>query len=252
VPDPAQIDDGLLALAIGTFFIAGIVKGIVGFGLPTIGLAVMAAIVGMKTAIALTVMPALFTNVAQALVGGRLILLLGRLWPMLIMIVIGVFFGTLLLVRADGAVLAVGLGAIMAVYAGFGLAEITLPRAGRAESWLSPIIGTINGVITGLTGTFIVPGILYMQTLGMERKELVQAMGIVFLLSTAALGVFMTRVSLMTTDLAVISLAAVGPAFAGMWVGQQVSKRLSDVGFARAFFCGLLLVGLFLVYRNAG
>ena len=50
-------------------------------------------------------------------------------------------------------------------------------------------MGGVNGILTGLTGTFVVPGVPYLQALGLDRMALVQAMGILFTVSTIALAV---------------------------------------------------------------
>jgi hypothetical protein len=44
---------------------------------------------------------------------------------------------------------------------------------------------------------------------------------------------------------AVVSAAAVVPALAGMWIGQQVRNRLSVEQFRVAVFWALLLTGLY-------
>lgn len=244
-------DHEILLITLATFLLAGCVKGIVGFGLPTVALAMLAATVGLKAAIALTVFPALFTNIWQALAGGRFIALSRRLATMLAMIVVGIALGSYVLARVDGGLLAIVLGVTVVIYATLALNNLTFPPIGRAEVWANPMLGAFNGVITGLTGTFIVPGVLYLQALEMPRRELVQAMGIVFCLSTIALAVFLTREKLMPGDLAVTSLLATAPAFAGMWVGQRIGARLSDAAFKRAFLWALLVLGVFLAARNA-
>lgn len=247
VPDPV-----LLATAAATFLVAGIIKGIVGFGMPTVALAGLAAGFGLKTAIALTIFPVLLTNIWQAIAGGHLVPLLRRLAPLLIMVFVGIYFGTWILTWASPQTLTIVLGVLICTYAITGLANWRLPLIGRHEIWASPVLGSVNGVITGVSGTFIMPGILYLQSLGLQRGELIQAMGIVFLLSTLALGFFLQRSALLPQTLAIVSVLCVPFAFAGMWLGRKISDRLSDTAFDRAFFWGLLIVGAFLIVRNSG
>lgn len=245
MPDPQ------LLLLIGlTFLVAGCVKGIVGFGLPTVALALLAASVGIKPAIALTVFPALLTNVWQALAGGHLRQLMVRLLPLIVAVFAGVFVGTQILAIANPAWLTLFLGLLLCLYAAVGLANVKVPLLGRHEKWAAPFVGVINGTVTGLTGTFIMPGVLYLQSLGLERAQLVQAMGLLFLLSTAALGAFLVNVSLMPAQTALTSLFAVVPAFVGMWAGRRIGAALNDAMFARMFFGGLGGVGFFLAGRS--
>ena len=54
------------------YTLAGFVKGVVGLGLPTISLALLVPVLGLKEAMAILIVPSLITNVVQALTGGRL------------------------------------------------------------------------------------------------------------------------------------------------------------------------------------
>ena len=52
------------------FVVAGLVKGIVGNGLPVISIGLLTLILGLQEAIALAVIPAFATNIWQASRGG--------------------------------------------------------------------------------------------------------------------------------------------------------------------------------------
>ncbi len=233
-----------------TFLAAGCVKGIVGFGLPTVALALLAATVGIKPAIALTVFPSLLTNIWQAVAGGHLAPLLRRLWPFILAVFVGVYLGTRVLALASPEPLAILLGVLLCLYAATGLAQLAVPALGGHESWAGPIVGLVNGSVTGLTGTFIMPGVLYLGALGLGRAELIQAMGIMFMASTAALGILLVDVDLLSPETAAVSLAATAPAFAGMWLGRRIAARLDDAEFRRIFFIGLAILGVFLAGRS--
>ncbi|MBT5433952.1 MAG: sulfite exporter TauE/SafE family protein, partial [Rhodospirillaceae bacterium] len=59
----------ILLLIACAFSLAGFVKGVVGFGLPTVALAVMAIATGAVEAMVLMLAPSLVTNAWQALAG---------------------------------------------------------------------------------------------------------------------------------------------------------------------------------------
>ncbi|MEA2541846.1 MAG: uncharacterized protein QOH35_3212, partial [Acidobacteriaceae bacterium] len=50
-----------------------------------------------------------------------------------------------------------------------------------------PIIGIVTGAVTGATGVFVIPATPYLQSLGLQKDELVQALGLSFTVSTVAL-----------------------------------------------------------------
>ena len=54
-----------------TFLLAGLVKGVIGLGLPTISLALLTAALGLPQAMALLLVPSFVTNLWQAVAGGK-------------------------------------------------------------------------------------------------------------------------------------------------------------------------------------
>ncbi len=238
----------VIAIVCATFLFAGWVKGVVGLGLPTIALALLAASVGLREAIALMLVPALVTNLWQGLAGGAFAALLRRLWPLLLAACLGTWFGVGVLAQADTVLLTGLLGGMICAYAAISLAAPQIPPPGRWEAVLSPMAGVLGGLVTGLTGSFI-PGILYLQALGLSRDHLVQALGIAFMVLTVALAGALTRLEMMTVDLWLMSAVAVAPAVLGMVLGRAVRRLLSEALFRRIFFSALLLLGAYLSAR---
>lgn len=90
---------------------------------------------------------------------------------------------------------------------------------------------------------FVIPAVPYLQALGLNRDQLVQALGLSFTVSTLALaaGLFW-RGSLGGGELNA-SLMALVPALLGMWLGQALRQRISAVLFKRVFFIGMAALG---------
>ena len=239
----------VVIIVCATFLFAGWVKGVVGLGLPTIALALLAATVGLREAIALMLVPALVTNLWQGLSGGSFVSLFRRLWLLLLAACIGTWLGVGVLAQADSVLLTGLLGLMICAYAGVSLATPQIPPPGRWEAALSPTVGAVGGFVAGLTGSFI-PGILYLQALGLSRDHLVQALGISFTVLTVALAAAFTRQEMMTADLWLMSAVAVAPAALGMVLGRALRRRLPEALFRRVFFSALLLLGAYLAGRS--
>lgn len=237
-------------IIVATFFLAGLVKGVVGLGLPTVSLAILTVALGLKPAMALLVFPSLITNAWQAVVGGRFTALMRRLWFLLVMVCAGTWIGVRILAVARVEFLSALFGVLLIAYAAYGLARPSVVDLRWGERWFSPLVGAINGFLTGLTGSFVVPGVLYLQALRLPRDELVQAMGILFTVSTAALGLALGGERLMPPDMAGISALAIVPALFGMWAGLAVRRQLSEDGFRKALFAALLAIGVFILWRS--
>lgn len=236
----------VIALAFG---LGGFVKGIVGMGLPLVALALLTTMIGLREAIALMLVPVLATNLWQATVGGAFWDLTWRLWPLLAATALFTWVGAGVLARADSTVLAAVLGTILSLYAAFGLTRPQLPPPGRHERWMTPAVGVLAGLATGMTGTFVVPGTMYLQALGLKRDHLVQALGIAFVVVTLALGVALAGHGLLPRELAGMSVMALAPTVLGVGLGLMVRRRLSEAIFRKVFFLSLLVVGLQLAAR---
>ena len=139
------------------------------------------------------------------------------------------------------------LGGALLVYALCGLFLPTLKVPPRAEPWLGPVCGLITGLITSATGVFVIPAVPYLQGLGLDRNQLVQALGLSFTVSTLALGAGLFWNDALGSAEMSASLLAVIPALLGMMIGQWLRQRISAVTFKRVFFIGMALLGLHLL-----
>lgn len=239
----AMIDLPLLALMTAVLLVAGTVKGIMGLGLPTISVALLGLVMPPMQAAAIVVIPTFLTNVWQAVAGPSLAAVLRRLWPMFLGIVAGTWVGGELMARADGSLAKGCLGLALALYALLGLTRWSFSVPRRAEPWLTPPMGLATGVANGATGLFIVPGAPYVQSLGLGKDELVQSLGGVAVVASLALGIVLWTHDMMTANIAGLSLFALLPSFAGMFVGQAIRAHVSQDLFRRLFFVAMLLLG---------
>lgn len=242
----------ILAVAGFAFLLAGVVKGVLGQGLPTVAVGILSLIISPGEATAMLVLPALVTNIWQAGAGPSLLPLIRRLWPTMIAICAGTWLATLLglgLLTPEAAALArKALGVTLIAYGVLGLSRIRLQVPARAEPWLGPLLGAANGVVSTATGVFMIPVIPYIQALGLERDELVQAQGISFTVSTAALSLVLLGNGTLNVANATISLAAVVVALLGMVIGQYVRHLLRPETFRLLFFLGMLVLGAHLAF----
>ncbi len=168
----------LICLLFVTFLGAGMVKGVTGIpGLPTVAMGVLGATMSPLTAAAILIIPSFVTNVWQTLAGRDTLRLMRRLWAMMLCIVIGTLPGTRLLVIVDPVWSGRALGLALIAYAAYALFLPTLSVPERLESWLSPVIGIVTGLLTGRhLGVFTIPAVPYVQSLGLQKDELVQAL----------------------------------------------------------------------------
>jgi len=232
-----------LSLVVFIFLGAGLVKGVSGMGLPTVAMGLLGSFMAPATAAAVLVIPSLVTNLWQMLYGSFMPALLRRLWPMMLGIVLGTVSGTALLARVDPLWSGFALGLALVLYAGYALVAPTFWISPRIEPWLSPMVGLLTGAITGATGVFVMPAVPYLQALRMNKDELVQALGLSFTVSTLALAIGLAVHGAFQLDQVGLSVLAVIPSVAGMWLGQKIRARISPQRFRQCFLLLLILLG---------
>ena len=245
--------DGFTFLVIAaTFLIAGTVKGVIGLGLPPISLALLVLVFDLPQAMALVLAPSFVTNLWQAVVGSNGGVILRRLWLFFLVALVTVWLGATALTRVDLSLLSGLLGALLAVYSTANLFGLRLTVSPRLELWVGLLVGSANGILAGMTGSFVVPGVWFLQAIGLRRDALIQAMGILFSSSTLALAFALQGNGLLTIELGTLSVAALLPALIGMVLGQRMRQMLSEQIFQRVFFIFLLMLGAYLIVSAFG
>lgn len=241
--------NALFILAV--FALAGFVKGVIGLGLPTVSMGLLALSMSPVDAAAILVLPSFLTNIWQMCSGPCLVALARRLWPLLSCVCLGTWLGADLMTEAYARQANLVLGAALAMYALSGLWALypTVPAA--HEAWLGPIVGAATGAITAASGVFVIPAVPYLQALGLEKNELVQALGLSFTVSTVALAVNLAWLGALNGKITGHAIGAVIAAFVGMWLGQILRTRLAAETFRRWFFAAVLLLGVYLAGRAA-
>jgi len=110
----------------------------------------------------------------------------------------------------------------------------------------APAAGAVTGIITAGTGVFVIPAVPYLQAIGLEKDQLVQALGLSFTVSTLALAANIVRAGALNVSILGATLVTLAAATGGMWVGRYLRSRLQPPVFRRWFFLGLLALGLYL------
>jgi len=238
-----------IVLVVAVFLLAGSVKGMIGLALPIVVLSCLSTTLGLKEAMGLIIVPGIVTNIWQALAGGAFFPIVRRLWTLLLASVVGVWAGTQILAVADPVILTSILGTLLFVYSAISLVRPQIPPPGKREWIFSPLMGAAGGLTFGMTGSYMVPGVLYIQALDMPRDEFVQALGIVFSLIMIVLGLFMSRYQILPPETALMSAGAIVPTSLGMILGQRLRYRLTDRVFRKVFFVALSFAGLYMILR---
>lgn len=132
------------------------------------------------------------------------------------------------------------------IYAIVGLSRFNFKVARRHEKWVGGIVGLITGLISAATGVQVIPSVPFMQAIGMDKDELVQALGVFFTNATLALAFNLTASGLLTAATALPGAVAMMASFTGMFIGQAVRTRMQPDVFRRWFLISMILLGIYL------
>jgi hypothetical protein len=242
----AAMFDSLLLLVTAAFLLAGFVKGAIGLGLPTVSMGLLAVSMPPAQAIAIVIVPAIVTNVWQTFVGPYLRDIIRRLWPLMLGTVAGIWLNAGALTGPNARYGTIALGLLLVINAVISLSRFGFKVTRRDETWVGAIVGVLTGLISAATGVQVIPSMPFMQAIGMEKDELVQALGVFFTVATVALGFTLTRSGLLSAATALPGAVAMAGSFAGMFIGQAVRARMQADTFRRWFQVAMILLGIYL------
>lgn len=249
--DPAH-EVGLLVFITAVFLAAGVVKGVSGMGLPTLAMALLGLVMPPAAAAALMVWPSLATNVAQC-IGPHWRSLVRRLWPMWLALAAVSWLSPLPNLASAGASARVALGLVLIGYGLWGWLKPGIPDLRQQTVWAGAVAGALSGMLTVATGVFVMPLVPFLQSLKLDKDELVQALGLSFAVATLSLALSLPRsgLALPAGGLTVVALA-LAAAGLGLGIGAMARRRLQAAVFQRALHAVFIVLGAVLVLRALG
>jgi uncharacterized protein len=166
--------------------------------------------------------------------------------PFIIGGTIGVPIGTILLTYLNPEYLRTGVGALLVIYGGYGLAQPKLtPLA--SNRLIDGAVGFANGVLAGLTG---LPGFIitvWCQLRGWKKDVQRAIFQPVMLAAMAANLVSLSIAGAITANIVRLYLIGVPAMVAGLLVGFKLYGKLDDAAFRTVILILLLLAGLGLI-----
>jgi uncharacterized protein len=103
----------IIAAVFCSLIVAGFLKGIIGVGMPVVALPLLSLFIDIKSATMLLSMPLIFSNVPQALEGGKTGRCLMQLMPVFLGMIPGLVLGVRLLLALDANVAKIIAGLVL-------------------------------------------------------------------------------------------------------------------------------------------
>lgn len=238
-----------LGLAAASLFVAGVIKGATGIGYVSCALPFLVMTTGLQQAMVIVLAPAMATNLVVALTAGNLREAMMRMWPFYVAILPGVAVGLTLLLLVEQRVAVASLGAMMVLYSTFALARPALSIPVRWQSPLRVPAGFLNGMVTGLTGSQVMPLLPYVLGLNLAPALSVQVVNLAVIVSTVVVGIGLAIGGLLSAALLGLSCIAVVPAAAGASFGSYLRTLLPVESFRSITLAVLAAMGAGMIVR---
>ena len=244
----------LFLLAVIVTLFAGFVKGAVGFAMPMIMISAFSSFLPPEVALSGLILPTVAANLRQAFRDGAAGFrdAVRVYWRFLLATVIFIAISAQFVRVIPQPVFLALLGVPITLYALLQLMgrklAIRLEHQTRAE-WLFGIVAGLYGGVSGVWGP---PLIVYLMSLGVEKREMLRVQGVIFLLGSVMLLSAHVNSGVVTAANAAFSAVLVVPALLGMMVGMRVGDRMDQARFAWWTQVLLVVAGLNLLRRALG
>jgi uncharacterized membrane protein YfcA len=224
---------------VSVFIAAGLVQGVLGFGLQWVVTGLVTLLPGAGSASS-CVVPLVVANMLQIWRGSTLSNFVGRFGLMFAGVILGsIGVQNIQGTHADTLGLYICIASLLAAltFFLFGTPRLTA----RSERWCSPLVGVCTGAFFGASFGAAFPGILYLKMLKLTRDELVQALGSLFFVCAVA---WLGRSRALDVEVNGLSSSVwlVIPAGVGLLFGYALRREVEDRDYDRWFACGLLFV----------
>ncbi len=241
--------DFYLALAVA--FVAGWIKGMVGFAMPMVLVSGLSIMLPPDLALAGLILPTLVTNGLQALREG-VPAAISSIRRFRVFLGIGVLFlfasaQLVTVLSAKSFLLVIGLPvSFFALIQLLGL-RLTL----RAPSFrVEAAVGAVAGFVGGISGVWGPPTVAYLTALNTPKREQMRVQGVIYGLGSVALVVAHLGSGILRAETAVFSALLVPPAVVGMWGGLLLQDRIDQEQFRKLTLLVLMIAGANLLRRG--
>ncbi len=241
--------DAIAWLTPFVFILAGTVKGAIGIGLPTTVIAILSQFADPRLAVALGLIPILFSNFWQSWREGEQIATFRRYLPYALALVVSLYIFSDIAAgfEADTVTLFTGIG--IGIFAALNLWKQPPPIPAR---WLLPAqvaFGCASGLMGGLTGLWAPPLVIMLIAIKADKTEFIRATSLLLFLGALPMTAGYAMNGLMTMEVALWSLAMTVPTFLGFTTGARIRRRMADARFQKAVLIFFLLMGLNMIRK---
>ena len=237
----------IIAALVCSLIVAGVLKGTIGVGMPVVALPLLSLFIDVKSAAMLLSMPLIFSNVPQALEGGKTGRCLMQLMPVILGMIPGLFLGVRVLLALDANVAKIIAGLVLMGVGGVTLLAPKLQLQSRLVLPTGITFGFFGGILGGIAA---MPGplvFIFLLAKGLRGKAFTKEASLYLVVSAGLLAIFLTASRQFSWLDVAVSTAAMLPVVLGMYVGQRMRDKIAPETFKKLVLTAVIAAGAELV-----
>tara|TARA_B100000963_G_scaffold358818_1_gene384423 strand:+ start:3596 stop:4354 length:759 start_codon:yes stop_codon:yes gene_type:complete len=246
----SNIDYLTLIQVLLIFFAGGVVKGLIGVGLPTVSLTLLSFIFDIKESISIILLPVIFTNLYQMFDGKYLKQIMGDTKFFQISAFLFIFPGFYFLLIFNSNTILIILALVLIFNSLLGLIKYEIKFKNFKSKYSQLLIGSTTGIVTGTTGIYTMPFIFLIQSLQYTKNKVIQLMGLTFFIFSSTQFLLFSLNNLINTKILILSLISCVPILFGVYLGTNLRIKISEVFFKLLFNLMLIIMGILLIIKT--
>ena len=233
----------IIAAVACSLIVAGFLKGIIGVGMPIVALPLLSLFIDVKSAAMLLSMPLVFSNLPQALEGGKTGRCLMQLTPVLLGMIPGLFLGVRVLLALDANVARMIAGLVLIGVGGMTLLAPKLQLQPRLVLPAGIAFGFFGGILGGLAAMSGPLVFIFLLAKGLRGQAFTKEASLFLVVSSAFLAVLLTASREFSWIDVSVSTGAMLPVAVGMYAGQHMRDKIAPETFRKLVLTAVIAAG---------
>lgn len=236
-----------LLIAACAFLFAGTIKGLIGLGLPTTVLGILAQFADPRQAIALLLLPILLSNLWQIYRGKMLAGTFKKLWPFCVTMCVLIYISTQFAATFSTGLLTLIVGVVIVVFVVTNVFVKSLQISEKRDRAYQVGLGSVAGIMGGITSLWAPPVVMYLFSKNLSKDEFVASVGLLLMSGCIPLLAGYVTAGLTTPSLLLYSLLMVIPTLIGFSLGEYARSFLKAEQFRKILLVVFFVLGINLI-----
>ena len=242
-----SIDPLVVTFAAAGFFLGGLLKGVVGMGLPLVAIPIVAIVMPVAKAIPLMLASGYVMNLLQVRQTWHARTSLVPWLPVIAGISMGLAVGVYFATSAPEDLVRGVLGTVVLIYVGLSIAKLELPPSFVRRPFAGLSMGWLTGLSGGMTGGFGATLAMYLLACDLGKDRFVWLIGIIMFIGSIVLSICLAAAGNLNSEQLLGSVAVLLPSWLGLTAGGYVRRTVSQTVFKNIALAALAIMGASLI-----